>query len=66
MKKSQNLLLLKVLFGIVHLLVFGFVLYMYLSSPFDLFGTTIILGLVVADALFMQYVIRKDEVVVLD
>lgn len=61
MKKSPNPLLLKVLLGMVHLLVFGFVLYMYLSSPFNLFGTLIVLGLVVADALFMQYILRKDE-----
>jgi len=61
MKKSQNLLLIKVLFGLVHLLVFGFMLYLYLKSPSDIAGAIPILGLIVAEAFFMQYVIRKDE-----
>ncbi len=65
MKKSQNLLVLKVLFGIVHLLIFGFVLYMCVSSPANFIKTIPLLGLVVADALFMQYVIKKDEEVAL-
>lgn len=66
MKKSQNLLLLKVLFGIVHLLVFGFVLYTYLTTSFEPLGAIIIFSLIVSDALFMQYIIRKDEKVLSD
>jgi len=61
MKKSQNLLLLKVLLGVVHLLVFSFTLYTSFSSSFGFVPTAILLGLIVSDAFFMQYIARKDE-----